>query len=312
MIPFIFFGLFILALLALDLNVAHKKDRHPSVKESMGWAGFYIALAFLFGLLIYFWRGEKAALEFFAGYLIEESLSVDNLFVFLLIFKYFSVPPAYQYRILFWGILGAIVMRAIFIVAGIALITRFHFMMYLFGGFLVFTGIKMAFQKDKELQPELNPVLRLFRRFFPVTNQYAGGKFFIREGGRFVATPLFIVLLFVETTDLIFAVDSIPAVLAITLDPFIVYTSNIFAILGLRALFFVLASMMERFHYLNYGLSAILVFVGVKMLIVGYYTISIGVALGTLAFLLTVSIAASLLYPPRVTQQDKPEVNLPS
>jgi len=312
MIPFIFFGLFILALLALDLNVAHKKDRHPSVKESMGWAGFYIALAFLFGLLIYFWRGEKAALEFFAGYLIEESLSVDNLFVFLLIFKYFSVPPAYQYRILFWGILGAIVMRAIFIVAGIALITRFHFMMYLFGGFLVFTGIKMAFQKDKELQPELNPVLRLFRRFFPVTNQYAGGKFFIREAGRFVATPLFIVLLFVETTDLIFAVDSIPAVLAITLDPFIVYTSNIFAILGLRALFFVLASMMERFHYLNYGLSAILVFVGVKMLIVGYYTISIGVALGTLAFLLTVSIAASLLYPPRVTQQDKPEVNLPS
>jgi tellurite resistance protein TerC len=201
-------------------------------------------------------------------------------------------------------------MRALFIVAGIALITRFHFMIYLFGGFLVFTGIKVAFQKDKELQPESNPMLRLFRRFFPVTEKYAEGKFFIREAGRLVATPLFIVLLFVETTDLIFAVDSIPAVLAITLDPFIVYTSNIFAIMGLRSLFFVLASMMERFHYLNYGLSAILVFVGVKMLVSGFYIIPIGAALATLAFFLTVSIVASLLYPPCITQPNKPEEDL--
>ncbi len=295
MMHFILFGLFILAMLALDLGVGHKKSHVVSFKEAVGWSAIWIALALLFNLLIYVWRGPEIALQFLAGYLIEESLSVDNLFVFLLIFKYFHVPSLYLHRVLFWGILGAIVMRALFIAAGIALVTRFHWAIYLFGAFLVFTGIKMAFQKDKELKPELNPVLRLFRHTFPVSDRYEDGRFFIKQGGRFMATPLFIVLLFVETTDVIFAVDSIPAVFAITLDPFIVYTSNIFAILGLRSLFFVLAGMMEKFHYLQYGLSAILVFVGFKMFLSDIYKIPIGIALGVLAAILAVSILASHL-----------------
>ncbi len=304
MIPFILFGILILALLALDLGVLHKRNQTVSFKAAMGGAALWIALAMAFNVLIYFWKGEQAAMEFLAGYLIEESLSVDNLFVFLLIFKYFNVPEVYRYRVLFWGILGAIIMRALFIAAGIALVTRFHFVIYLFGAFLVVTGIKMVFQKDKELNPEQNPVLKLFRHFFAVSDRYEGGRFFIRQPGRWVATPLFIVLLFVETTDLIFAVDSIPAVFGITLDPFIVYTSNIFAIMGLRALFFALASMMDRFHYLQYGLSAILIFVGVKMLISHWYIIPIAAALGVLALLLTTSIVASLLYPSSMKEPD--------
>jgi tellurite resistance protein TerC len=305
MLPFILFGLLILALLALDLGVLHKKNQVVSLKSAMAGAALWVTLAMAFNLLIYFWKGEQAALEFLAGYLIEESLSVDNLFVFLLIFKYFNVPEVYRYRVLFWGILGAIIMRALFIAAGIALVTRFHFVMYLFGAFLVVTGIKMVFQKDKELEPEKNPALKLFRRFFAVSDHYEEGKFFIRQAGRLVATPLFIVLLFVETTDLIFAVDSIPAVFGVTRDPFIVYTSNIFAIMGLRALFFALASMMDKFHYLQYGLSAILIFVGVKMLIVDFYPIPIAVALGVLALLLTTSVVLSLLYPPARKESDQ-------
>ena len=297
MIYYLLFTLFVLAMLALDLLVVNKKDHVISFKESISWTVVWIALALLFNLLIYYWKGPEVGLQFLAGYLIEKALSIDNIFVFLLVFKYFNVPALYLHRILFWGILGAIIMRALFIGAGIALVTRFHWIIYLFGAFLVLTGIKMAFQKDKDLDPESNPVLKLFRRFFPVSDQYDGGKFFIRREGILTATPLFIVLLFVEVTDVIFAVDSIPAVFAITLDPFIVYTSNIFAILGLRALFFVLAGMMDKFHYLQYGLSAILVFVGAKMLISGIYHIPTGISLAVLGMLLTISIVASLVWP---------------
>jgi len=297
MIYYLLFTLFVLAMLALDLLVVNKKDHVISFKESIAWTVVWIALALLFNLLIYYWKGPEVALQFLAGYLIEKALSIDNIFVFLLVFRYFNVPALYLHRILFWGILGAIIMRALFIGAGIALVTRFHWIIYLFGGFLVLTGIKMAFQKDKELKPESNPVLRIFRHFFAVSDQYEGGKFFIRREGVLVATPLFIVLLFIEVTDVIFAVDSIPAVFAITLDPFIVYTSNIFAILGLRALFFVLAGMMDKFHLLQYGLSAILVFVGAKMLISGIYHIPTGTSLGVLGLLLTISIVASLIWP---------------
>jgi tellurite resistance protein TerC len=297
MIYYLLFTLFVLAMLALDLLVVNKKDHVISFKESISWTVVWIALALLFNLLIYYWKGPEVALQFLAGYLIEKALSIDNIFVFLLVFRYFNVPALYLHRILFWGILGAIIMRALFIGAGIALVTRFHWIIYLFGGFLVLTGIKMAFQKDKELKPESNPVLRIFRHFFAVSDQYEGGKFFIRREGVLVATPLFIVLLFIEVTDVIFAVDSIPAVFAITLDPFIVYTSNIFAILGLRALFFVLAGMMDKFHLLQYGLSAILVFVGAKMLISGIYHIPTGTSLGVLGLLLTISIVASLIWP---------------
>ncbi len=297
MIYYLLFTLFVLAMLALDLLVINKKDHVISLKESISWTIVWIALALLFNLLIYYWKGPEVGLQFLAGYLIEKALSIDNIFVFLLVFKYFNVPALYLHRILFWGILGAIIMRALFIGAGITLVTRFHWIIYLFGAFLVLTGIKMAFQKDKDLDPESNPVLKLFRRFFPVSDQYDGGKFFIRREGILTATPLFIVLLFVEVTDVIFAVDSIPAVFAITLDPFIVYTSNIFAILGLRALFFVLAGMMDKFHYLQYGLSAILVFVGAKMLISGIYHIPTGISLAVLGMLLTISIVASLVWP---------------
>jgi tellurite resistance protein TerC len=297
MVPWILFGIFILAMMALDLGLMNRKSHAVSFKEALLTSLFWIALAFLFNLVVYFWRGPEAAMQFLAGYLIEESLSVDNLFVFLLVFKYFNVPALYLHRVLFWGIFGAIIMRAIFIGVGIALVTRFHWVIYLFGGFLVLTGIKMAFQKDKDLDPEANPVLKLFRRFFPVSDQYEGGKFFIRREGILMATPLFIVLLFIEITDVIFAVDSIPAVFSITLDPFIVYTSNIFAILGLRSLFFVLAGMMDKFRYLQYGLSAILVFVGVKMSISGIYHISTGTSLGVLGLLLAISIGVSLTWP---------------
>jgi len=297
MIYYLLFTLFVLAMLALDLIVVNKKDHVISFKESIAWTVIWIALAMLFNLLIYYWKGHEIALQFLAGYLIEKALSIDNIFIFLLIFKYFDVSALYLHRILFWGILGAIILRALFIGAGIALVSRFHWIIYLFGGFLVLTGIKMAFQKDKDLDPESNPVLKAFRRFFPVSDQYDGGKFFIRREGLLMATPLFIVLLFIEVTDVIFAVDSIPAVFAITLDPFIVYTSNIFAILGLRALFFVLSGMMDKFHLLQYGLSAILVFVGAKMLISGIYHIPTGISLGVLGLLLTISIVASLIWP---------------
>jgi tellurite resistance protein TerC len=241
--------------------------------------------------------GGARALEYLTGYLIEKSLSVDNIFVFILIFTYFRVPAAYQHKVLFWGILGALVMRAIFIFAGVALIERFHWIVYVFGAFLVFTGIRIGMEKEKEIHPERNPLLKLVRRFVPVTDDYVGSKFWLRRDGRLWATPLLLVLLIVETTDLIFAVDSIPAILAITRDEFIVYTSNVFAILGLRSLYFALAGAMRLFHYLHYGLAAILVLVGVKMLITDIWHVPVTLALGLVLLILAGSIAASLIWP---------------
>jgi TerC family integral membrane protein len=291
------FILLVLAMLAIDLGVFHRKSHEVRIREALAWSGVWIILALLFNLGVYYWLGPEPALAFLTGYLIEKSLSIDNIFVFLLIFTYFRVPPRYQHQVLFWGILGALVMRAILIVLGISLIQRFHWVIYLFGAFLILTGVKMALEKDKEIHPERNPALRLFRRLAPVTDDYRGGKFFVKQGGRYFATPLFIALLAVETTDLLFAVDSIPAILAITLDPFIIYTSNVFAILGLRALYFALAGVMKLFHHLHYGLSAILVFVGAKMMLADFYMIPVGVALGAVAGILIISVIASIAFP---------------
>jgi tellurite resistance protein TerC len=292
------FNLFVIVMLALDLGVFHRRAHEVRIREALFWSGFWIALSLLFNLGVYFERGSETALEFLTGYLLEKSLSVDNIFVFLMIFTYFRVPYLHQHKVLFWGILGALIMRALFILMGVTLIQKFHWVIYVMGGFLIITGIKMATQKDKEINPERNPVLRLFRRLMPVTENYEVGRFFVRRGRRLFATPLFIVVLVVETTDVIFAVDSIPAILAITQDPFIVYTSNVFAILGLRALYFALAGIMQLFHYLPYGLSLILVFVGIKMLLVDIYKIPIGVALGTVAAVLAISVIASIVFPP--------------
>jgi tellurite resistance protein TerC len=295
----IIFNLFVLAMLALDLGVFHRTAHVIHVREALAWCALWVTLALLFNLGIFLRLGSEPALEFLTGYLLEYSLSVDNIFVFLMILTYFRVPYLHQHKVLFWGILGALIMRALFILTGITLIQKFHWIMYIMGGFLVLTGIKMALQKDAEINPERNPVLKLFRRVMPVTESYEDGRFFLRRGGRLFATPLFIVVLVVETTDVIFAVDSIPAILAITLDPFIVYTSNVFAIMGLRALYFALAGIMQLFHYLPYGLSFILVFVGIKMLLVDIYKIPIGMALGTVAAVLVISVIASIVFPPK-------------
>ena len=298
-ITWVIFSVVVLGLLSLDLGVFHRKSHVVKIREALIWSAVWVSLALAFNVFVYFTRGPGPALEFLAGYLIEEALSVDNLFVFLLIFSYFRVPDIYQHKVLFWGIAGALIMRAAFIVAGIALIHKFHWIIYLFGGFLILTGIKMITDQNKEIHPEKNPVLRLFRRLMPVTESYEGDQFFVMRGARRYATPLFIVLLMVETTDVIFAVDSIPAILGITHDPFIVYTSNVFAILGLRSIYFALAGLMQLFHYLNYGLCFILVFVGVKMLLSDFYKISVGVALGTIVAILLVSILASVIWPRR-------------
>ena len=284
-------------MLALDLGVFHRRAHVIKIKEALMWSGAWIILALLFNLGIYFWQGEERALEFLTGYLIEKSLSVDNIFVFLLIFSYFNVPSVYQHKVLFWGILGALIMRAVFIAAGITLIENFHWVIYVFGAFLILTGVRMALQKDRKIRPERNPVLRLFRRFVPVTKGYEGSRFLVKRAGRYLSTPLFVVLLVVETTDILFAVDSIPAILAVTLDPFIVYTSNVFAILGLRALYFAIAGIMRLFHYLHYGLSAILVFVGIKMFLADFYKIPIGIALGVIAVILIFAVIASVVWP---------------
>jgi len=300
------FNLFVLAMLALDLGVFHRRSHQVGVKEALVWSGVWITLALLFNLGVYYWRGPDAALEFLTGYLIEKALSVDNLFVFLLIFSYFRTPARHQHRALFWGVLGALIMRAIFIFAGISLIERFHWIIYIFGALLILTGVRIATEKDKEIRPERNLALKIFRRLMPVTDDYHEGKFFIKQAGqardggqsgRYFATPLFIVLLMIETTDVIFAVDSIPAILAITRDPFIVYTSNVFAILGMRALYFALAGVMRLFHHLHYGLSVILVFVGAKMLIADFYKIPVGVALSVVAGILIISIITSMAFP---------------
>jgi tellurite resistance protein TerC len=299
------FNVFVLAMLALDLGVFHRKAHVIKTKEALWWSAMWICLSLLFNLGIYIFRGAEPALQFLAGYLIEKSLSVDNIFVFLMIFTYFRVPPLYQHKVLFWGILGALIMRAIFIASGVALLAKFHWIIYIFGVFLVFTGIRMFKEEDEEIHPEKNPVLRLFRRFMPVTENYVGGKFFVRKGGLF-ATPLVIVLLMIETTDLVFALDSIPAILAISRDTFIVYTSNVFAILGLRALYFAVAGIMQIFHYLNYGLGLILIFIGGKMLLIDVVKIPIGWALGVVAFFLTASILASVLWP--IPKENMPAV----
>ena len=293
------FNVFILVMLAVDLGVAHRRAHEVGLKEALVWSGIWIALSLLFALGLYVWYGSQPALEFLTGYLIEKSLSVDNIFVFVLLFSYFKVPARYQHKVLFWGILGALVMRAIFIFAGIALLQRLHWIIYVFGALLILTGIKMVTEKDKEIHPDKNPVLRLFRRLMPVTQDYHADHFFVKQAGHYAATPLFVVLLVVETTDVIFAVDSIPAILGITVDPFLVYTSNVFAILGLRALYFALAGVMLLFHYLHYGLSAILVFVGAKMLLADVYKLPVGVALGVIAGILLIAIVASVLRPRR-------------
>ncbi len=292
------FGGVVASLLALDLFAFNRNAHEVKLKEALWMSAFWIGLALLFNVGVYHWLGHKKALEFLTGYLIEESLSVDNLFVFILIFSYFRVEPKYQHRILFWGILGAIVMRAIFIFAGVALIERFHWIIYVFGAFLVFTGIKMATQGEAKVDPEKNPLVKLVRRILPIdSDPNHNGKLFIRKNGRRMATILFLVLIVVESTDLIFALDSIPAVLAISTDQFIVYTSNIFAILGLRALYFALSGAMSAFHFLKYGLSVILVFVGGKMLVSSFYHVSIGLSLGVVGGVLLGSIVLSLIIP---------------
>jgi tellurite resistance protein TerC len=288
---------FVLVMLALDLGVFHRKAHEVSLKESLVWSAVWIALALLFNVGIWFWQGGQAGMEFLSGYLIERALSVDNIFVFVLIFSYFQVPRLYQHKVLFWGILTALIMRAVFIVAGITLLEHFHWLIYVFGAFLVFTGIKMVFSRDQEIHPDRNPVLKFFRRVVPVTENYEGGAFFVTRGGRRWATPLVVALLFVEVTDVIFAVDSIPAILAITQDPFIVYSSNMFAILGMRALYFALAGIMRLFHYLHYGLAAILVFVGVKMALLDVYKIPTVVSLGMITAIILASVVFSLLFP---------------
>lgn len=293
------FGVLVVALLALDLGVFHRKAHVVRLKESLASSAVWVALALLFNLGIYFWRGPEPALEFLTGYVIEKVLSIDTIFVFLLIFSYFRVPAQYQHTVLFWGIVGALVMRLVLIAAGVALIQAFHWLIYVFGAFLILTGIKMALQKDKQIHPDRNLVVRLLRRFMPVTDQYEGSRFFIRRNGRRLATPLFVVLLVVETTDLIFAIDSVPAILAITEDLFIVYTSNVFALLGLRALYFALAGIVRFFHYLHYGFAAILAFAGLKMVLAGVYKIPVTMALGVIAAILFVTMLASVARPRR-------------
>ena len=291
------FNVFVLVMLALDLGVLHRgRQEALSFSEAITWSAVWVLLAAGFAVGVRFWLGHQLALEFTTGYLIELSLSIDNLFVFLLIFKYFHVPPQHQHKVLFWGILGALVMRAIFILAGVRLIQRFHWLVYVFGAFLVYKGIEFLRHKGAEIHPEKNPILRVLRRVIPITDQFEGDKFFVRRGGLF-ATPLLVALIMVEISDIVFAVDSVPAILAISLNAFIVYTSNVFAIMGLRSMYFALAGMMEVFHYLHNGLALVLIFVGGKMLLSHYYTIPTPVALGVVATVLLVSIGASLASP---------------
>lgn len=290
------FGIAITAMLFIDLFVVNRKSHAISVKEALKWVAIWVGAALIFCAGIFFLMGRVKALEFLTGYILEESLSVDNLFVFIMIFEYFHVPRTFQPRVLKWGIIGAIVLRALFIVAGVGLFTRFDWITYVFGAFLIFTAVKLVLRKEEKFEPEKNPLLRLFRRFFRVSPEYHEDRFFVLHNGVWAATPLFIALLLIESSDVIFAMDSIPAVLAITRDPFIVYTSNIFAILGLRSLFFVISGMMSVFRYLKMGISAILCFVGIKMLISHFAEIDIRVSLAVIFGLLAVSILASVIH----------------
>ena len=292
----ILFNLFVLGMLILDLGFLQRRSHVVKFREALVWSACWIALACVFALLVLVYSGRATAVEFVTGYTIELSLSLDNLFIFLLIFRYFRVAPDAQHKVLFWGIVGALVMRAIFIVAGIGMIRRFHWIIYVFGALLIYSGIKLFRQTEVGIEPEKNPLLRLFRRWVRVTPDYEGDKFIVRRAGLY-ATPLLAVLVLIETTDLLFATDSIPAVLAITLKPFIVYTSNVFAVLGLRSMYFVLSGMMDDFRYLHHGLALVLIFVGAKMLASEYYQIPTGLTLAVVAAVLSVSVAASLLHP---------------
>ena len=309
------FNLFVLSMLALDLGVFHRHAHKVSVKEAIIWSVVWIALAMVFNLGLYlFWdrispastySNSEAALAFFTGYLIEKSLSVDNIFVFVLIFTFFAVPAAYQHRVLFWGIIGALIIRGTLIAVGAVLLKEFHWIIYMFGAFLIFTGIRMAVHRHEEMHPEHNPVVKLLRKIMPVTENYEDDHFFIRRAGKIMATPLFLVLLIVESTDLVFAVDSIPAIFAVTNDPFIVYTSNVFAILGLRSLYFLLAGVVDKFYYLKLGLSVVLVFVGIKMVMVDIYKIPVALSLGVIASILTIAVLASLWRAQRLLKLEK-------
>ena len=296
----ILFNAFVLLMLALDLGVFHRKSHEVSLREALTWTGVWIFLALVFNGILYYWKGQQQALEFFTGYLVEKALSVDNIFVFIMIFTYFQVPSKYQHKVLFWGIIGALIMRIIFIFAGAALIQKFHFTIYVFGALLIYTGYKMFFHNNTKIEPDKNPVIRFFKRFMPVTPDLQGDKFFVKMDGKRFATPLLLVLILIETTDLIFAVDSIPAILAITQDQFIVYTSNVFAILGLRSLYFALAGVVNRFWLLSYGLAVVLVFVGIKMLLVDVYKIPIELSLAFIASVITLSVILSFnIKPPK-------------
>ena len=309
------FNLFVLALLAVDLGIFHRDAHRVSIREATIWSIVWITLSLLFNLAIYLvwdrivpgseYSNREAALAFLTGYLLEKSLSVDNIFIFVVIFTFFAVPAKYQHRVLFWGIIGALIMRGTLIIIGSALLKQFHWIIYVFGVFLIFTGIRMALQRDEEVHPDKNPVVKLLRRVMPVTESYEGESFFIRRKGKLMATPLFLVLLIVESTDLIFAVDSIPAIFAVTENSFIVYTSNVFAILGLRSLYFLLAGVVDKFHYLKLGLSAVLVFVGIKMILADVYKIPVSLSLVVIAGILTISIAASLWRARRLTKMEE-------
>ena len=290
------FNLLVALVLALDLGVFHRRPHTIRFREAMAWSLVWIGLAGGFAVLLYFWRGHTPALEFVTGYIVELSLSVDNLFIFLLVFRYFRVPSEYQYKVLFWGILSAVIMRAAFIVTGVKLIQQFHWITYAFGVLLVYSGIRLVGQENAAIHPEKNLALRLFRRWVPVTDDFVGDRFFVRRPGVY-ATPLLVVLLVIETADLFLAVDSIPAVLAITLDVMVVYTSNIFAILGLRSMYFALAGMMEMFEYLHYGLALVLVFIGGKMLTAHYYEMPTVMALGVVAAILVAAVLGSMAFP---------------
>jgi tellurite resistance protein TerC len=299
------FNIFVLAMLALDLGVFHRKAHSISIREALTWSGVWIALAMTFNAGIYFFSGSEPALQFFTGYLIEKSLSVDNIFVFVLLFTAFSVPAAYQHRVLFWGVLGALIMRGAMITLGAVLLEAFHWIIYLFGAFLIFTGIRMVFQEESEVHPEHNPLLKLVRRIVPVTEGYERDRFIIRRTGKVLVTPLLLVLLVIETTDLIFALDSIPAIFAVTQDPFLVYTSNIFAILGLRSLYFVFAGALSKFYYLKPALAVVLSFVGVKMVLADIYAIPTLLSLAVIALVLAVAIVASVVRVRHLTARNK-------
>lgn len=305
--PWIGFNALIICLLALDLGIFHRKSHEVSLKEAMTWSVVWITLALLFNVGIYFVSGQDTALQFLTGYLIEKSLSVDNIFIFVLIFASLNVPAAYQHRVLFWGVIGALCMRGILILLGSTLLDTFHWVFYLFGAFLVITGIRMALQKEKKMHPERNFALRLVRRLIPVTATYERERFFVRYRGQLMATPLLLALIVVEVTDLIFALDSIPAIFAITQNPFIVYTSNVFAILGLRSLYFVFAGVIQKFHYLKIALAVILVYVGVKMLVADFLHIPAWLSLLVIAFVLSVAILASLARARKEARRTKPK-----